>query len=154
MCEKKVLGVKSYKFILLEFVGFVAGTILSILLIYAYLRHSKTYCLLLSIISFVCALAACYFIIRTLIRPKNMVEYDDKGVYIHFGYNKTVFVLFSEITNVFSIPVSGGHGMIYRFGTLYIHTKTNQYKIGTMNDVEDVEQFVRSHMTYKSKYYR
>ena len=144
MCDKKVLGVKSYKFILLEFVGFVAGTILSILLIYEYMCNSQMFCFLLGIIAVIFTLVTCYLMIRTTIRPQNMVEYDDKGVYLNFRCNKTVYILFKDIDHVYALKVGGGRGMIYKFGTLGICTKTNRYKIGVMDRVEEAKNLIYS----------
>ena len=44
MDNKKTIGTKSYKFILLEIVAFVIGSILSLLFIYDYLqtKHPKS----------------------------------------------------------------------------------------------------------------
>lgn len=151
MGNKKYLGVKSHKFILLEFIGFVASTFFSILIIFEYLRKSQAFCLLLGILFVVLMLVTGYLVIGTMIKPKYMVEYDHTGLYLNLRRKKTVFIAYHDIQKVFSDNSSGGHGHTYSFGILYIYTKTSQYKIGIINHVKDVETFIHSQIPYKSK---
>ena len=77
---------------------------------------------------------------------------DENGVYLNFNRSKTVYILFKDIDNVFSNEISAMHGKIYKFGNLKIKTKDKAYKIGIMNDVDEVQKYIYSKIAWKYKH--
>ena len=150
MIDKKVIGVKSYKFILLETIGFVVGLILTILFLYDYSRTSREICLLFGIVTLVSVIFVAYLLIKFLIKPKNTVEVDGKGVYLNFSKKKVIYILFRDIDNVYGDKISAWNAN-YEFGILYIFVKNKRYKIGVINDIKETEKYIYSKIVWKFK---
>ena len=93
MYNKKIIGTKSYKFILLEIVAFVIGSILSLLFIYDYSQTRREICLMFSILSLCCVVFIVYILSKAFIRPKNIIQVDEKGLYLNFSKNRVVYIL-------------------------------------------------------------
>ena len=122
MDNKKTIGTKSYKFILLEIVAFVIGSILSLLFIYDYSQTRGEICLIFGILSLCCVVFIVYILSKAFIRPKNIIQVDEKGLYLNFSKNRIVYILFRDIENVYGDRISALRA-IYKFGTLHIQTK-------------------------------
>ena len=69
-----------------------------------------------------------YILSKAFIRPKNIIQVDEKGLYLNFSKNRIVYILFRDIENVYGDRISALRA-IYKFGTLHIQTKDKKYKI-------------------------
>lgn len=153
MDNKKTLGTKSYKFIFLETVAFFISVILSLLFIYDYSQTTREISLIFGILSICCIVFVSYILTKALIRPKFIVEVDEKGVYLNFSKKRIVYILFRDIENVYGDRISAlTRGTIYKFGTLYVQTKNKKYKIGVINDIQEIEKYIYSKIAWKFKY--
>ena len=151
MDNKKTIGTKSYNFILLEIVAFVIGSILSLLFIYDYSQTRREICLIFGILSLCCVVFIVYILSKAFIRPKNIIQVDEKGLYLNFSKNRVVYILFRDIENVYGDRISALRA-IYKFGTLHIQTKDKKYKIGVVNNVLEIEKYIYSKIAWKFKY--
>ena len=77
-----------------------------------------------------------------MIRTKVIIEYDKKGIYLNFRKNKTVYLLYKNISNVYVEEISD-KAHTYKFGFLHIYTFEKKYKIGIMNNVKEVEEYIK-----------
>ncbi len=153
MDNKKTIGTKSYKFILLETVAFVISVILSLLFLYDYIEKTREICLIFGILSLCCIVFLVYILTKAFIRPKYIVQVDEKGIYLNFSKNRIVYILFRDIENVYGDRISElTGGVIYKFGTLYVQTKNIKYKIGVINDIQEIEKYIYSKIAWKFKY--
>lgn len=152
MDKKRVIGVKSYKFILLESISFVVCLFFSALLLCDYIKSKRIVCLIFGLLMSICLIFILYLLINAVSRPKNIIEADAKGVYLNYNKSKTVYILFKDIDNTFSNKVSAMHGKIYLFGNLEIKTKDKTYKIGIIDNVDEVSKYIYSKIAWKFKY--
>ena len=145
MNDKKALGFKSYKFIILELIAFILSVLMLLLFFQTYYTESKTEftIILLGIIAFGLLIYVSYLLLKAIIRPKVIIEYDRKGIYLNYRKNKTVYLLYKNISNVYAEEISA-KAHTYKFGFLHIHTFDEKYKIGIINDVKEVEEFIES----------
>ena len=129
----------------IAFVGFLALLHIN----RAYLRPSMAgYDLVIALFS-LCFCVTVYSLVRAVfVRPKNMVEVDDNGVYLHYSKRTTVYLSFKSIESVYAKRDSA-RGIKYSFGSLHLKTKDRRYKIGVLKNVSEVEEYIRSKITYK-----
>ena len=123
MNDKKALGFKSYKFIILEAIAFILSVLMLLFFFQAYYTKSKTEfsVILLGIISFGLIIYVSYILLKAMIRPKVIIEYDRKGVYLNYRKNKTIYLLYKNISNVSAEEISAKH-RTYKFGFLHFYT--------------------------------
>ena len=153
MDKIKTIGTKSHKYILLEIVAFVISIIFLLLFLYDYSQTTREICLVFGILSFCFVIITSYLLVKVFIRPKNIVQVDEKGIYLNYSYNRKIYILFRNIENVYGDRISTmTRGAIYKFGTLYIQTKDKKYKIGVMNDIQEIEKYIYSKIAWKFKY--
>ena len=76
MNDKKALGFKSYKFIILELIAFILSVLMLLLFFQAYYTESKTEftIILLGIIAFGLLIYVSYLLFKAFIRPKVIIE--------------------------------------------------------------------------------
>ncbi len=127
MDKIKTIGTKSYKFILLEIVSFVISIIFSILFLHDYSQTTRDICLIFGVLMFCFSIITSYLLVKVFIRPKNIVQVDEKGIYLNFSRNRKTYILFRDIENVYGDRISATRGFIYKFGTLHIQTKDKKY---------------------------
>ena len=151
MNNKKVIGIKSYKFILLETIAFFVGLILSLLFLYDYFRTTRVICLIFGLLTFCCVIFVVYLLIKMFNRPRYIVEFDEKGLYLNFGKNRVVYILFRDIENVYGDRIPALR-TVYKFGTLHIQTKDKKYIIGVVNNILEIEKYIYSKIAWKYKY--
>ena len=77
MDNKKTIGTKSYKFILLEIVALIIGLILLILFMYDYSQTRREICLIFGTLSLCCVVFIVYILSKAFIRPKNKIQVDE-----------------------------------------------------------------------------
>ena len=148
MNDKKVIGVKSYKFIILISIGFIVGLILSIIFLYEYSVLFRGITLIFGILSIICTLYAGYILIKAFVKPKNIVEVDDKGVYLNYSKNRVIYILFRDIENVFGDSMSTSK-VNYKFGTLHLQAKNKRFKIGVVKNILETEKYIYSKIAWK-----
>ena len=151
MDNKKTIGTKSYKFILLEIVALIIGLILLILFMYDYSQTRREICLIFGTLSLCFVVFLVFTLTKCFIRPKNIVQVDEKGIYLNFSRNRIVYILFRDVENVYGDRILARR-VIYKFGTLYVQTKNKKYKIGVINDIQEIEKYIYSKIAWKFKY--
>ena len=57
--------------------------------------------------------------------------------------NIFLYLLYKNISNVFAKEISAKH-RTYKFGFLHFYTFDQKYKIGIINNVKEVEEFIES----------
>ena len=79
-------------------------------------------------------------------------ESDVAGIFESMGTTveefgiKTMPDLYKNISNVYAEEISA-KAHTYKFGFLHIHTFGEKYKIGIMNNVKEVEEFIESKLS-------
>ena len=84
MKNKKQLGEKSIKFVILEFIGILISLMSVIICLVLYINYEVIESILLALLSFILFIITSYLAINTIIKPKYIIEYDDSGVYLNY----------------------------------------------------------------------
>lgn len=148
MKNKKQLGEKSIKFVILESIGILISLIMITICIILYINYEAIESLLLALLSFILFIITSFLTINTIIKPKYIIEYDNGGVYLNYTKKKSTYVLFKDIENIFeTIPFS--KCIKYSFGSISIITKNKKYKIGIIKDIKVVKKYLHSRIAYK-----
>ncbi len=148
--NKNVLAHKSYSFIILNLILFILFLFLSILtIIYGIKEEDTTIFLMTMIFLGLCCLLFCVTI-KTIMKPKVAIEYDDSGIYFHHSKNKTTYILTKDILSVVGNPMTG-KGIQYNFGKLIIETKTKKFSFGVIKNVKIVEDFIKKRIMWRYK---
>lgn len=148
--DKKLLAYKSYSFMILNLSLFILLLFLSVLtIIYGIKEEDTTIFLMTMIFLGLCCLLFCVTI-KTIIKPKIAIEYDDSGIYFHHSKKKTTYVLTKDILSVVGNPMTG-KGIQYNFGKLIIETKTKKISFGVIKNVEIVEDFIKKRIMWRYK---
>lgn len=88
MKNKKQLGEKSIKFIILESIGILISLIMITICIILYINYEAIESILLALLSFILFIITSYLTINTIIKPKYIIEYDNSGVYLNYTKKK------------------------------------------------------------------
>ena len=148
MKNKKQLGEKSIKFIILESIGILISLIMITICIILYINYEAIESILLALLSFILFIITSYLTINTIIKPKYIIEYDESGVYLNYTKKKSIYILFKDIENITeTIPFS--KYIKYSFGSIRIITKNKKYKIGIIKDIKVVKKYLYSRIAYK-----
>ena len=148
--DKKVLAHKSYSFMIVNLILFILFLFLSVLtIIYGIKEEDTTIFLMTMIFLGLCCLLFCVTI-KTIIKPKIAIEYDDSGIYFHHSKNKTTYILIKDILSVVSDPMTG-KGIQYNFGKLIIETKMKKFSFGVIKNVEIVGDFIQKRIMWRYK---
>lgn len=148
MKNKKQLGEKSIKFVILEFIVILISLMSVIICLVLYINYEVIESILLALLSFILFIITSYLAINTIIKPKYIIEYDDSGVYLNYTKKKSTYILFKDIENIIeTIPFS--KYLKYSFGSISIITKNKKYKIGIIKDIKVVKKYLYSRIAYK-----
>ena len=148
MEEKIVLATRANKYIFLMMYGILMFTIIIMLMVYLYIDTKEDVAIIFIILFGGFFIFFSYEIINTLIKPKNVIERDEYGIYLNYSKKKTIYILVRDIEGVLAEKVNTRY-KTYSFGKLTIWTKNKKYKIGVINEVEKAESYIKSRIAYK-----
>ncbi len=148
MQDKHVLGVKSKKYITLMWMCAIPYGIVFLLSVAILLTRFSWPFLLCFILFGLVSIHLAYEMIKTLLSPEIMVECDSLGVYLHFRKNRTEYIPFCDIEEVFADHFQT-KAKRFPFGFLKIRTKGNSYKVGMIDSVKQAEELIYSKIAYK-----
>ena len=147
--EKKILAIKGPG-------GFVAGEIIGMLFsgimgfILLFLAPRELVIKLFSIIFIGCAIFCGYLAFSNINHPNTMLTYDDNGIYLNYKNNE--FIAFKDILYIKQRHAYSRYHT-YEFGHIEIITKTKKYKIGVIDDIDNVAYIIRSNVDRVNKEY-
>ena len=145
--KKKVLAEKSIKYML------VIGIVLTIFLTFTVLFFTKfigdrdvtllAFGIIFSGLDTICLA----IIIKCALRPKNMIEYDNYGIYLNY-IKITVYLRYKDISHA-RAENTRGKGIEYKFGDLCIWANDEIYKIGAIKDAKEAADFINKKIAWK-----
>lgn len=145
---RKELGIKAKGFIGGELTGMIISAIFFLILVTAYIFNENHIAFLLFAIFFLAmAIWTGYLAFSNIKKPRVILEYDRKGLYIK---GKTeIFVPYHKILKVIGLCSTGRYNK-YTFGVLHLTTTDGKkYKVGVIYDVEEVERKIKNLMCGK-----
>lgn len=151
MNKKQPLGEKSYKYIILQIIGSLILLLSEVLCIFALIDTLVYSFIIFIILIFILIIISIYLSIKTIIKPKYIVEYDESGIYLNYTKNKTIYILIRDIEYIKKRNTKARY-YIYSFGNLIIKTKTKKYKIGVIKNLKETRDYIYSRIAYKYKY--
>ena len=146
-----IIAVKSNKFTVLEAIGTISGFGVGCPLLYAYNVTKEVIILVLGIILIAIGVWALCLTIGNLSKPKVLIEdFGDKIVIYESGGRQTE-LRFADIDDFVALPMHAKN-ITYKFGNLLIKAQGATYKVGVMQDVEEVAKKLYTKIAYKYKY--
>lgn len=145
---KEVLVTKSNKFIVLSLFGCAFCFLASIISIYLYIIEDGYLSLILFLFFFSFVIFFFNKIIKTIKLCNNAIEYDEYGIYLNYNKKKKIYIRNKDIDSVYVNRVASRY-KAYEFGDVKIYVGDKTYKIGVINDVKKVEQFINKRIAYK-----
>ena len=140
--NKTKLAEKSINFVIAEFFGATISFAFGFFALFLITNttNNKTILVLLCFASFAIAIFALYLALKTALKPKIMIEYDISGIYLNLKKNRTEYIRYIDIENIYTTIPRGL--MFYSFGTVHITAKQGHFKIGIVKEIEKVEKFL------------
>ncbi len=148
MKERMVLATRANKYIFIMMHGILLFACIIALMVYLYIDTKEAAAIIFIILFGSFFVFFAYETINTLIKPKNVIERDEYGIYLNYSKKKTIYILIRDIDSVLAEKNSSRY-KTYPFGKLTIWTKNKKYKIGVINEVERVESYINSRNSYK-----
>ena len=146
-----VIAVKSNMFTILEVIGAIIGFGMAIFEMHIYLCTKHPIALIFSIVLFAIGVWALCLTIGNINKPNVLIEdFGDKIVIYESGGRQTE-LRFADIDDFVAKPMRAKH-ITYKFGNLLIKTQGTTYKVGVMQDVEEVAKKLYTKIAYKYKY--
>lgn len=125
---KESIGFRSSGVIVVYTFGLILTTLLAFLMIYIEIGYSLLF--------FAFALLMLILIIFELRKPKNLIQYDENFLYLNYK-NETVKINLNAIVHA-TPKRSRARYVTYTFGKVIVHTKHDEYRIGTVSECEQV----------------
>ncbi len=148
MKERIVLATRSNKYIFLMILGILLFTLIVALMVYLYIDTKEDAAIIFIILFSGFLIFFSYEMIFTFIKPKNVIERDEYGIYLNYSKKKTIYILVRDINNVRGEEIQSRYKN-FPFGKLTIWTKNKKYKIGVINEVKKVASYIDSRIAYK-----
>lgn len=155
MDKKSILATKAYKYIYLHLMGIGLILIFLIPIISLYIHCKGDYIddredimIIMMVILGGFILFSLIKIILFLLKPKNIIEQDSYGIYLNYTKRKAVYILSKDIENVSRENIKSRYHT-FDFGNIIIETKYKKYKIGVINNVNEIEKIIYSLIRYK-----
>ena len=146
-----VIAVKSNKFTVLEAIGTILGFGMGIFEVHIYLYTKHPIALIFSIFLFAIGVWALCLTMGNINKPNVLIEdFGDKIVIYESGGRQTE-LRFADIDDFVAKPMRAKH-ITYKFGNLLIKAQGTTYKVGVMQDVEEVAKKLYTKIAYKYKY--
>ena len=144
---KKVLAVKSGKYILLYSILLAAASLLTAAFFAKFFEEKDALGMILVVIFTLADIALLYTVLKTALSPRVMIEHDTFGIYLNYR-KKTVYLPYKDIYYV-RAENTRGRGIEYSFGHLTIVTTGEEYKIGAINDAKAAADFINKKIAWK-----
>ena len=147
--NKEVIGIKSKKYINLSIVSVILMILLLMISLAVYIDSENIFLMFVFILLLIPFIFILISFIKSILNKKVLVEKDNYGIYLNY-IKRTIYIKNKDIENVYSYKVRYRYGW-YPFGHLYIVTKDKKYKIGVIDEVEEVEKEIEKTFEYKFK---
>jgi len=146
--EKQALGYKSNKMLFLFLLLFIIDFALVIFILYEYFKDKELLILICDILFAVILIPFGYNVFKTILKPFVIIEYDDKGLYINYSKKDVLFIQFKDIFEVDKINLKAKYKE-YKSGFIIIKTKEKKYKIGILQNVNEVYKFISKRISWR-----
>ena len=138
--EKKILATKGPTgFVVGEIIGMIACAIVGIA--WLFMGHIVPIMMLFSLIFIGCSIFCGYLAFSNIKNPNEMLYYDEDGIYLNYKNNE--FIAFKDMLYIKQKHARSKYHT-YEFGHIEITTKTKKYKIGVIDDIDNVAYIIRS----------
>lgn len=147
--EKKILATKGPTgFVVGEIIGMIACAIVGIA--WLFMGHIVPIMMLFSLIFIGCSIFCGYLAFSNIKNPNEMLYYDEDGIYLNYKNNE--FIAFKDMLYIKQRHARSRYHT-YEFGHIEITTKTKKYKIGVIDDIDNVAYIIRSNVDRVNKEY-
>lgn len=147
--EKKILATKGPTgFVVGEIIGMIACAIVGIA--WLFMGHIVPIMPLFSLIFIGCSIFCGYLAFSNIKNPNEMLYYDEDGIYLNYKNNE--FIAFKDMLYIKQRHARSRYHT-YEFGHIEITTKTKKYKIGVIDDIDNVAYIIRSNVDRVNKEY-
>lgn len=147
--NKEVIGIKSKKYINVSIVSVILMILLLMISLAVYIDSENIFLMFVFILLLIPFIFIFISLIKSILNKKVLVEKDNYGIYLNY-IKRTIYIKNKDIEHVYSYKVRYKYGW-YPFGYLYIVTKDKKYKIGVIDEVEEVEKEIEKTFEYKFK---
>lgn len=145
--EKKILATKAPSgFIVGEIIGMIFSGIVGIM--WLFMGRVVPILPLLSLIFIGASIFCGYLAFTNIKNPYEMLYYDEEGIYLNYKNNE--FISFEDMLYV-KQKHSRSRYHTYEYGHIEITTKDNKYKIGVIDDIDNVAYIIRSNIDRVTK---
>lgn len=143
---KKALATRSGKYILLYSILLAVTSLLTAIFFVKFFEENDALGLILGILFTLADMALLLTVIKTSLSPKVMIEEDNFGIYLNYR-KKTVYLPYKDIYYA-RAENTRARGIEYSFGHLSI-IAGEEYRIGAIEDVKAVENFINKKVAWK-----
>ena len=154
---KSVVGHKSKTALVSRFIVMIISIVAEILFIFIAVGENEIDINnVLIIILGLIIIYLIYYCIREFPKPKNMVECDNKGIYLNYT-KKTIFISYNDVIDIKYDIMYRNKFKIYGLkpvfsGWLRISSVNGDYRIGVVSDVMKAAQHINELTNLKDKY--
>lgn len=147
--EKKILATKGPTgFVVGEIIGMIACAIVGI--VWLFMGRKVPIMSALSLIFIGAAVFCGYLAFSNIKNPYEMLYYDENGIYLNYKNNE--FIAFKDILYI-KQKHSRSRYHTYEYGHIEIKTKDSKFKIGVIDDIDNVAYIIRSNVDRVNKEY-
>lgn len=140
--EKKILATKGPTgFVVGEIIGMIACAIVGIA--WLFMGHIVPIMPLFSLVFIGCSIFCGYLAFSNIKNPNEMLYFDEDGIYLNYKNNE--FIAFKDILYIKQKHARSKYHT-YEYGHIEITTKTKKYKIGVIDDIDNVAYIIRSNV--------
>ena len=155
--QKQVLAFKSYKYMIQGLFIIFLELLVLYLSIYQIINAGGSRDIKFGIgllIIFVCSFAPTFiYFIPLFLSKKQIIEYDNYGIYINYSKRKIIYLRYKDIDQVSEYQFYNrrlfSSSILTTYGTLIIQTKSKEYKIKGVEEVENATKFIKQKIMYK-----
>ena len=147
--NKEVVGIKSKKYINVSIISVILMILLLLLSLAVYIDSENIFLMFVFILLLIPFIFIFISLIKSILNKKVLVEKDNYGIYLNY-IKETVYIKNKDIEHIYGHNIIKKYGW-YPFGHLYIVTKDKKYKIGVIDEVEEVEKELKKVYEYKFK---
>ena len=145
--EKKILATKGPTgFVVGEIIGMISTGIVGIM--WLFMGPRIPIMPLFSLIFIGASIFCGYLAFSNIKNPYEMLYYDEEGIYLN--YKKNEFIAFKDILYV-KQKHSHSRYHTHEYGHIEIMTKDTKYKIGVIDDIDNVAYVIRSNIDRVAK---
>ena len=148
--SKKPLGIRSNAFCVSGIFGLVILSFAMVFMIMASITAEETLPFMLLFILIFGGISIYFFytVISTLKKPKVIIEYNDYGIYLN--HLKGLFIPYESIIKCKVRHARSKHH-VHHYGDIIIETENETYKVGVIDEVDEVLQTLMSNKYKNTK---